>query len=70
MRTQSLTLQALDKENDISSHSMLEISMYKFNLFIPYLIYFFVLFFFHVFEFKNIVNIFNDIGVGIDYREI
>lgn len=33
MRTQSLTLQTLDKENVMSPHSMLEISMYKCNLF-------------------------------------
>jgi len=68
MRTQSLTLQALDKENVMSSHSMLEISMYKFNVFINYLIFLFLLF--CLFEVKNIVNMFNDSGVGIDYREV
>lgn len=68
MRTQSLTLQALDKENVMSSHSMLEISMYKFNVFINCLILLFVLF--CLFEVKNIVNMFNDSGVGIDYREV
>lgn len=41
MRTKSLTLQALDKEIVLSSHSMSEISMFPFNLFIFYLKCFF-----------------------------
>jgi len=52
MRTQSLTLQTLDKENVMSSHSMLEISMYKYNLF--------NIFFNVLYLLKNIVNTFNE----------
>jgi len=52
MRTQSLTLQTLDKENVMSPHSMLEISMYKCNLF--------NIFFNVLYLLKIVVNTFNE----------